>query len=114
VIGMSLQAGAIAWIAVAPGLLTWLAAAVVLGVGTALVYPTLIAVIADVAPPRQRGAMVGIYRFWRDLGFAAGAVLVGLLADALGSTAAILAVATLTGVSGLIVGLRLRETHPTA
>jgi MFS family permease len=112
VIGMAIQAGAIAWIAVAPGLLTWLAAAVVLGIGTALVYPTLIAVIADVAPPRQRGAMVGIYRFWRDLGFAAGAVLVGLLADALGSTAAILAVAMLTGVSGLVVAFRMRETRP--
>ena len=114
VIGMTLQAGAIAWIAIAPGLLSWLAAAVLLGVGTALVYPTLIAVIADVAPPRQRGATVGIYRFWRDLGFAAGAILVGLLADGVGPTAAILAVAMLTAVSGLIVELRMRETHPAA
>jgi MFS family permease len=112
VVGMSLQAGAIAWIAIAPGLLSWLAAAVLLGIGTALVYPTLLAVVADVAAPRQRGAAVGIYRFWRDLGFAAGAIVVGLLADMVGPTATILAVAMLTALSGLVVGLRMRETRP--
>jgi MFS family permease len=114
VAGMFLQAGAIAWIAVAPGLLSWLLGAVALGVGTALVYPTLIAVVADVAPPRQRGATVGIYRFWRDLGFAVGAILVGVVADVLGATAAILAVAIVTALSGLVVARRMRETRPIA
>ena len=112
-IGMILQAVAIAWIAFAPGLLSWLLAAVVLGIGTALVYPTLIAVIADVAPPKQRGATVGIYRFWRDLGFAVGAIIVGLVADAIGANAAILVVAAVTALSGLVVGLRMRETRAT-
>ena len=112
VAGMILQAAAIAWIAVAPGLLPWLLGAVALGVGTAMVYPTLIAVVADVAPPGQRGATVGIYRFWRDLGFAAGAILVGLIADVLGATPAILIVAAITAVSGLLVAGRMRETRP--
>jgi MFS family permease len=77
-----------------------------------MVYPTLIAVVADVAPPRQRGSIVGVYRFWRDLGFAAGAILIGLLADGFGASAAILVVAALTAGSGLIVALRMRETRP--
>jgi MFS family permease len=110
--GMLVQAAAIAWIALAPALLPWLLAAVALGFGTAMVYPTLIAVIADVAPPSQRGAAVGVYRFWRDLGFAAGAVLIGIVADALDATMAILLVAALTAVSGLIVAVRMRETRP--
>jgi MFS family permease len=114
VVGMTLQAAAIAGIAIVPGLLPWLIAAVVLGLGTALVYPTLIAVIADVAPPRRRGATVGIYRFWRDLGFAAGAILVGLIADAVGATSAILVVAAVTALSGLVVAGRMRETRPVA
>jgi len=112
VTGMFIQAASIAWIAVAPGLLPWLLAAIVLGVGTAMVYPTLIAVIADVAAPRQRGSTVGVYRFWRDLGFAAGAILVGVVADAFGATEAILIVAAITAMSGLIVARRMRETRP--
>jgi MFS family permease len=110
--GMGLQAAAIAAIAAWTGFLPWLLAAVALGLGTAMVYPTLIAVVADVAPPRQRGSIVGIYRFWRDIGFAAGAVLIGLLADGLGASAAILGVAALTAASGLIVAIRMRETRP--
>ena len=77
-----------------------------------MVYPTLIAVVADVAEPRRRGAVTGVYRFWRDLGFAVGAVLVGLLADRFDARAAILAVAVLTAVSGVIVAVRMRETRP--
>jgi MFS family permease len=79
-----------------------------------MVYPTLIAVVADVAEPRRRGAVTGVYRFWRDLGFAVGAVLVGLLADRFDARAAILAVAALTAISGVIVAVRMRETRPTA
>jgi MFS family permease len=110
--GMLLQAVAIAAIAATSGFWPWLASAVALGLGTAMVYPTLIAVIADVAPSRQRGAVVGIYRFWRDLGFAAGAVLIGLVAAAAGASTAILAVAGLTALSGVVVAARMRETRP--
>jgi len=111
VAGMLLQGVALVSIAAWTGFVPWLLAAVALGLGTALVYPTLIAVIADVAPPRQRGAIVGVYRFWRDLGFAAGAVLVGLLADRVGAAAAIAVVGALTAGSGVVVALRMRETR---
>jgi MFS family permease len=110
--GMLVQAAALWSIAIWVGFGPWLLAAIALGVGTAMVYPTLIAVIADVAEPSQRGATVGVYRFWRDMGFAAGAVLVGILADRAGSTVAIVVVAALTAGSGLVVTLRMRESRP--
>ena len=81
VAGMLLQALAIASIAISSAFGPWLIGALALGLGTAMVYPTLIAVVADIAEPRRRGAVTGVYRFWRDLGFAVGAVLVGLLAE---------------------------------
>ena len=112
VAGMLIQAAAIAAIAVWTGFGPWLAAAIALGLGTAMVYPTLIAVVADVAEPRQRGAVTGMYRFWRDLGFAVGAILVGVLADRFDATVAILVVAVLTASSGLVVAVRMRETRP--
>ena len=114
VAGMLLQALAIAFIATSTGFGPWLLGALGLGFGTAMVYPTLIAVVADVAEPRRRGAVTGVYRFWRDLGFAVGAVLVGLLADRFDARAAILAVAALTAISGVIVAVRMRETRPVA
>ena len=113
VVGMLLQAGAIAAMAVWSGFGPWVAAGIALGVGTAMVYPTLLAVVADVAEPRQRGAITGIYRFWRDLGFAIGAVLVGVLVDRFDTRVAILVVAGLTAGSGLTVAVRMRETRPT-
>lgn len=112
VTGMLVQAAAIAAIAATTGFAPWLAAAVFLGVGTAMVYPTLLAVVADVAEPRRRGAVTGVYRFWRDLGFAIGAVLVGLVADRVDPRAAIVVVAVVTGASGLLVAVRMRETRP--
>ena len=112
VAGMLAQAFAIAAIAATTGFGPWLAAAVLLGLGTAMVYPTLIAVVADVAEPRRRGAVTGVYRFWRDIGFAVGAILVGLLADRFDARVAILAVAALTAASGVIVAIRMRETRP--
>jgi MFS family permease len=90
----------------------WLLAAALLGLGTALVYPTLLAAVADVAAPVWRGAAVGVYRFWRDLGFAVGAVVGGVLADRAGVPFAIGAVAVLTAASGGVVLVRLRETRP--
>jgi MFS family permease len=109
--GMLLQALALAVIAVTGGFVPWAGAAALLGVGTAMVYPTLLAVIGDVANPAWRASAVGIYRFWRDAGFAVGAVLAGLIADWLGMPAAIGAVAALTGVSGVVVLVRMYETH---
>jgi len=112
VVGMLLQAAAIAAMSASSGFGPWLAAGIALGVGTAMVYPTLLAVVADVAEPRQRGAITGIYRFWRDLGFAIGAILVGVLADRFDARVAILVVAGLTAGSGLVVAIRMRETRP--
>jgi MFS family permease len=114
VAGMLVQAGAIGGIAVTTGLAPWMFCAVLLGLGTAMVYPTLLAVVADVAEPGRRGAVTGIYRFWRDLGFAVGAIIVGVVADRVDPRAAILMVAALTAVSGVIVAVRMRETRPSA
>ena len=102
--GMLLQAGALALLVAGGGAFApSLAAAALLGVGTAFVYPTLIAAVSDVAQPRDRASAVGVYRFWRDSGFVAGALLAGFVADALGGGAAIAIVAALTGASGLLV-----------
>ena len=109
--GMLIQALAIALIAAGSSFGTWLLAAVGLGLGTALVYPTLLAAVADVAAPGWRGSAVGVYRLWRDLGFAVGALVAGLVADAAGMTSAIWVVAAITALSGLVVLLRMRETR---
>ena len=80
-----------------------------LGIGTAMVYPTLLAAIGDVAHPTWRASSIGVYRFWRDLGYAAGALITGIAADALGMDAAMWLVAALTFGSGVIVAVRMRE-----
>ena len=87
--------------------------AVLLGVGTAMVYPTLLAAIGDVAHPAWRASAVGVYRLWRDLGYAIGALLAGIIADTLGLGAAIWLVAAVTVASGIIVALRMNETLAT-
>jgi predicted MFS family arabinose efflux permease len=112
VAGMLVQAAAIAVIAGARGFAPWAFAAGVLGVGTAMVYPTLLAVIGDVAHPAWRASAVGVYRLWRDAGFAVGALFAGMIADRFGMPAAIWAVAALTGASGIVVLVRMYETHP--
>lgn len=106
--GMLIQAAALAMVAVGHGFGTWLAALVLLGAGTAMVYPTLLAAIGDVAHPLWRARSVGIYRLWRDGGFAVGALLSGLLADAYGIPAAVAVVAAVTALSGIIVAIRMR------
>jgi MFS family permease len=110
--GMLLQAAAIAAVAAGDGFATWAAAQVLLGIGTALVYPTLLAVIGDVAHPAWRARAVGVYRLWRDAGFAVGALLAGLIADQYGLDAAVWTVAALTAASGGVVAVRMRETLP--
>jgi MFS family permease len=109
--GMWLQAAALAWVAMADSAGPWFAAAALLGAGTALVYPTLLAAIGDVAHPAWRASAVGVYRLWRDSGFAVGALLAGILADVFGLTTAVVAVAGLTAASGLVVAVRMYETH---
>ena len=117
VAGMLVQAGALGAVAAFTGFGPWAVATIVLGVGTAMVYPTLLAAIGDVAHPRWRASAVGVYRLWRDSGFAVGALLAGIVADALSLNAAIWTVAALTAASGGVVALRMYETHgrhPTA
>jgi predicted MFS family arabinose efflux permease len=77
-----------------------------------MAYPTLLAAIGDVTHPSCRASAVGVYRLWRDLGYAFGAALSGVLADALGLSLAITAVAILTLISGIVVAIRMRETLP--
>jgi MFS family permease len=102
--GMLVQAVALGiLVAGGGGFTTALPAAVLLGVGTAMVYPTLIAAVSDVTQPRERARIVGVYRFWRDFGFAVGALAAGILTDLVSADAAIGAVAALTAASGLIV-----------
>jgi MFS family permease len=110
--GMLLQAGALTMTGLVRGFPAWLAAAVLLGAGTAMVYPTLLAAIGDVAHPAWRASAVGVYRLWRDSGFAVGALVAGVIADLAGAPAAILAVAAVTAASGIVVAVRMYETHP--
>jgi MFS family permease len=113
VLGMLVQAGALVLLVAGGGAFApALAAAVLLGVGTALVYPTLLAAVSDVAEPVERAQLVGVYRFWRDVGFVVGALLAGLLADALGAGWAIAVVAALTAGSGSWVAATRWATSP--
>ena len=110
--GMWLQASGILLTAGTRSLGSWLAGAVLMGLGTALVYPTLLAAIGDVAYPSWRASAVGVYRLWRDVSYAVVAVLAGVVADLFGFTPAIVAVGILTAISGLVVTVRMRETLP--
>ena len=109
---MALQGVALLAIVKVQGEGLWLAAAIALGLGTALVYPTLLAAVSDVAHPSWRASAVGVYRMWRDLGYVVGALAAGLIADVAGIPTAIVAVALVTLASALITLLRLRETLP--
>ena len=111
VAGMWTQAVAIGFIAIGSSFTLWALAMGALGIGTALVYPTLLAAVGDVAHPRWRASAVGVYRLWRDAGFAVGALLTGVIADLANPRAAIWTVAILTGASGGVVAVRMRETH---
>jgi MFS family permease len=108
--GMWVQAVGIGTVVVSSGFAGFALGAALLGFGTAMVYPTLLAAIGDVAHPSWRASSVGVYRLWRDLGYAIGALLAGATADALGLPAAMWLVAGLTFASGVVVSLRMRET----
>ena len=109
--GMWVQSAGIGVIAVTQSGWGFATGSVLLGLGTAMVYPTLLAAIGDVASPVWRASSIGVYRFWRDFGYAVGAMLTGFTADLLGVSAALWAVAVLTCLSGLIAALRMTETH---
>ena len=111
VAGMLVQATALALTAATHGLVVWSGAAILLGIGTAMVYPTLLAAVGDVAPPSWRASAVGVYRLWRDMGFAIGALLAGFIADRWGMPAAISIVAAITALSGMVVLIRMYESH---
>lgn len=114
VFGMWLQALAIYLFLIRGSFVVWLLAAILLGAGTAMVYPTLLAAIGDVVDPLVRASSVGVYRLWRDAGYAFGALISGIIAHALGQSVAIAFVAALTFLSGAIVAIRMRETHSTS
>ncbi|TQC96311.1 MFS transporter [Moraxellaceae bacterium AER2_44_116] len=109
--GMWLQAIAIVVITMTSQFSGFALGAVLLGIGTAMVYPTLLAAMGDVVDPTWRASAVGVYRLWRDLGYAVGALLSGLVADTFGVMSAMWLVAALTFLSGLISWLRMKETH---
>jgi MFS family permease len=108
--GMWTQAVGIAVVVRSASFAGFASGAALLGVGTAMVYPTLLAAIGDVAHPSWRASSVGVYRLWRDLGYAFGALLAGVTADALGLRAAMWLVAAITFASGVVVAVRMTET----
>lgn len=108
--GMGVQAVGIGAVILADGFAGFAVGSILLGLGTAMVYPTLLAAIGDVAHPTWRASAVGVYRLWRDLGYAVGAILAGAAADILGLRAAMWIVAALTLGSGLVVAVRMSET----
>src|SRR5207244_1136279 len=110
--GMWVQAVGITAFVVGHSFSSWMAGATLLGMGTALVYPTLLAAVSDVAHPDWRASAVGVYRLWRDSGYAIGAMAAGLLADAFTMPFAITAIAALTFASGVVVPGVIDETLP--
>jgi MFS family permease len=110
--GMMLQGMAIGLLPLVHGFAWWVVAMVLLGLGTALVYPTLLAAISDVAHPDWRASAVGVYRLWRDSGYAIGALLAGVLADLFGVSWAIGVIGGLTFLSGVLAQAVMSETLP--
>ncbi|MBI5668152.1 MAG: MFS transporter [Chloroflexi bacterium] len=108
--GLWVQAIGIALFVLGAGKSAWLLAAVVMGLGTGMVYPTLLAAVSDLAPPAWRASALGVYRLWRDSGYAFGALVGGLLADLFSIQTAVLAIALLTALSGTVTLFRLPET----
>jgi len=111
VAGMWIQALGIVVIALFSKFSSYALGSVLLGIGTAMVYPTLLASIGDVVNPSWRASTIGIYRLWRDLGYAAGALLSGVVADLFGMISALWLIATLTMLSGTLVAYRMKETR---
>jgi MFS family permease len=111
--GMLLQAAAISIIGVGDNFATWFVALMILGLGTAMVYPALLAATGDAVAPSERATALGVYRFWRDGGAIAGALVAGALADLFSFNLAIQVVAAITAASGIIAAGMLRGVRPT-
>ena len=111
VAGMILQGLAISFAGLADSFHGWVVAVSLLGLGTALVYPTLLAAIGDAVQPDERATSLGVYRFWRDTGLVVGAVGAGVLADLFGFEAAIQAVAVLIVTSGVVAIVTVRNSR---
>ncbi|HVM79275.1 MAG TPA: MFS transporter [Stellaceae bacterium] len=110
--GLWLQAAALAMTSLTSSFAWWLAASALLGLGTAMVYPTLIAAISDASHPTMRARVLSVYRFWRDIGYAAGAFTSGLIADVFGFETAILVIAVATFASGAAANALMRDRRP--
>ncbi len=110
--GMWLATGGIVVVALTETLVGWVAGAVLMGVGMALLYPTLLAAVSDVAAPHWRATALGVYRLWRDSGYAFGALAIGIVADAFGLLAGFWFAAAIMTVSGVLVALLMYETLP--
>lgn len=110
--GMAVQAVGIWLTVLLPQYGWWIVGATLQGLGTAMVYPVLLAAIGDVAHPKWRATSMGVYRLWRDLGYAIGALLAGIISDLLGMAAAIHVIAVLTLLSGVVTAVRMYETLP--
>jgi MFS family permease len=109
--GQLMQAAGIWLIVLSSGLSGWILATSVIGLGTAFVYPSLLAAVGDVARPAWRGKALGVYRFWRDIGYAIGAILAGFLADAFNIPLAITTIGWLAAASSVVVAFRMYETR---
>jgi MFS family permease len=109
VAGMWVQAAGLLLTAATSHFEWWLVGSLLLGIGTAMVYPSLIAAVSDASHPSWRARSLSVYRFWRDLGYAIGALSAGLIADAFGLSAAIVSIAGLTFISGIVVAVSMRE-----
>jgi rhodanese-related sulfurtransferase/predicted MFS family arabinose efflux permease len=112
VVGMWVQAAALLLTALTRHFEYWLVGSLLLGIGTAMVYPSLIAAVSDASHPTWRARSLSVYRFWRDLGYAIGALSAGMIADFFGMAWAIGAIAALTFASGVVVALLMRELSP--
>jgi MFS family permease len=112
--GMLVQAvgHAVIGLGLAAPLVAGLVGSVLLGLGTAMVYPALLAAVGDVAHPAWRATSVGVYRFWRDLGYAVGALMAGVVAVMFGLVWAVHVAGILTALSGLLVWVQMNETLP--
>ncbi len=111
VAGMWVQAGGLFLTAVTHEFAWWLVGSLLLGLGTAMVYPSLIAAVSDASQPAWRARSLSVYRFWRDLGYAIGALSAGIIADEFGFAWAILAIAALTFLSGAVVAFVMKEPN---
>ena len=109
--GMWVQAAGLALTALTTSFEYWMAGSVLLGIGTAMVYPSLIAAVSDASQPAWRARSLSVYRFWRDLGYAIGALSSGIIADLLGMSWAIAAIALLTFASGVIVATMMTNAR---